>query len=66
MTMPTQQITTESHVVIEDPDMVTTGDGMLVQLRKGRSVPSWRVVRIWWRRATGIVQEHSRSDARRR
>ena len=31
---PTQQITTESHVVIEDPDMVTSGDGMLVQLRK--------------------------------
>ncbi len=31
----TQQITTESHhVVIQDPDMVTTGDGMLIQLRK--------------------------------
>ncbi len=31
---PTQQITTDSHVVIEDPDMVTSGDGMLIQLRK--------------------------------
>ena len=31
---PTQQITTESHVVIVDPDMVTSGDGMMVQLRQ--------------------------------
>ena len=30
---PTQQITTDSHVVIEDPDMITTGDVMRVQLR---------------------------------
>jgi len=29
-----QQISTESHVVMVDPDMVTTGDGMLIQLRK--------------------------------
>ena len=34
---PTQQITTESHVVIEDSDMVTTGDGMLIQLRKAEA-----------------------------
>ena len=31
---PTQQIRTESHVVIQDPDMIATGDGMLIQLRK--------------------------------
>ena len=31
---PTQQITTESYVVIEDAEMVTSGTGMLVQLRK--------------------------------
>jgi hypothetical protein len=31
---PTQQITTDSHVVIRDPDMVTSGDGMVIQLRK--------------------------------
>ncbi len=33
---PTQQIKTESdtYVVIQDPDMVTTGNGMLIQLRK--------------------------------
>jgi hypothetical protein len=30
----TRQIHTESHVVIQDPDMVTTGDGMVIQLRK--------------------------------
>jgi len=30
----THQITTDSHVVIRDPDMVTTGQGMLIQLRK--------------------------------
>jgi hypothetical protein len=37
----TQQITTDSHVVIEDPDIVTTGDGMLIQLRKDDlSLPS--------------------------
>ena len=30
----TRQITTESHVVIVDPDMVTSGDGMMVQLRQ--------------------------------
>jgi hypothetical protein len=30
----TRQITTESHVVIVDPDMVTSGDGMIVQLRR--------------------------------
>ena len=30
---PTQQITSDSHVVIEDPDMVTTGDVMRIQLR---------------------------------
>jgi len=29
----TKQITTDSHVVIRDPDMVTTGDIMLIQLR---------------------------------
>jgi hypothetical protein len=31
---PTQQIRTDSHVVIQDPDMIATGDGMLIQLRK--------------------------------
>ena len=31
---PTQQITSESHVVIQDAEMVTSGDGMLVQLGK--------------------------------
>jgi len=31
---PTQQITTDARVIIEDPDMVTTGDGLLIQLRK--------------------------------
>ena len=31
---PTQQIMTDSHVVIRDPDMVTAGDGMLIQLWK--------------------------------
>ena len=31
---PTQRITTESHVVITDADMVTSGDGMLLQLGK--------------------------------
>jgi hypothetical protein len=31
---PTQQITTESHVVITDAEMITSGDGMLVQLGK--------------------------------
>ncbi len=32
----TQQITTEAdtHVVMQDPDMTTTGDGMVMQLRK--------------------------------
>ena len=30
----TRQIHTESYVVIQDPDMVTTGDGMVIQLRK--------------------------------
>jgi hypothetical protein len=30
----TRQITTESHVVIVDPDMITSGDGMIVQLRQ--------------------------------
>ncbi|MFI5455416.1 MAG: hypothetical protein ACHRXM_08180 [Isosphaerales bacterium] len=30
----THQITTDSYVVIQDPDMVATGDGMLIQLRK--------------------------------
>ena len=30
---PTQQITTESHVIIEDSDMIITGDGMRIQLR---------------------------------
>ena len=32
---PAEQITTDSHVVIEDSEMVTSGDGMLVQLSKG-------------------------------
>ena len=31
---PTQRITSESHVVIQDAEMVTSGDGMLVQLCK--------------------------------
>jgi hypothetical protein len=31
---PTQRITSESHVVIRDSEMVTSGDGLLVQLRK--------------------------------
>ncbi len=31
---PTQQIRTESYVVIQDPEMVATGDGMLIKLRK--------------------------------
>jgi hypothetical protein len=31
---PTQQISTNSYVVIHDPEMVATGDGMLIQLRK--------------------------------
>lgn len=31
---PTQQISSESHVVITDAEMVTSGDGMLVQLGK--------------------------------
>ena len=35
----TQQITTESPVVIEDPEMVTTSDGMLIQLRKNDPEP---------------------------
>ncbi len=30
----TQKITTESHVVFQDPDQTTIGDGMLIQLRK--------------------------------
>src|SRR5262249_3601153 len=30
----TQQITTESYVVIKDPDILVTGLGMLIQLRK--------------------------------
>jgi hypothetical protein len=30
----TRQITSESHVVIADSDMITSGDGMLVQLRQ--------------------------------
>ncbi len=34
---PTQRITTESHVVIEDSEMITTGDGMLVQLGKSET-----------------------------
>ena len=34
---PTQQITTDSHVVIEDAEMVTSGDRMLIQLRKNDS-----------------------------
>ncbi len=31
---PTQRITSESHVVIQDSEMVTSGDGLLVQLCK--------------------------------
>ncbi len=34
---PTQRLTTDSHVVIVDPDMITTGDGMLVQLSTNAS-----------------------------
>ena len=34
---PTQQLTTDSHVVIVDPDMITTGDGMLVKLSTNNS-----------------------------
>ena len=34
---PTQQITTDSHVVIVDPDMITTGDGMIVKLSTNAS-----------------------------
>ena len=30
----TQQITTDSHVVFQDPDQKTVGDGMLIQLKK--------------------------------
>ncbi len=30
----TQQITTDSHVVMQDPDQTTVGDGLLIQLRK--------------------------------
>ena len=30
----TQQITTDSHVVITDAEIITSGDGMLIQLRK--------------------------------
>ena len=30
----TQKITTASHVVFQDPDQTTIGDGMLIQLRK--------------------------------
>jgi hypothetical protein len=30
----TQQITSESHVVIQDPDQTITGDGLVIQLRK--------------------------------
>jgi hypothetical protein len=31
---PTRRITTDSHVIIQDPDMVTNGDGLVIQLRK--------------------------------
>ncbi len=31
---PTQRITSESHVVIRDAEMITSGDGLLVQLYK--------------------------------
>jgi hypothetical protein len=31
---PTQQIMTDSHVVIRDPDLITSGDAMLIQLWK--------------------------------
>src|SRR5205823_4484647 len=30
----TQRITTESHVDIQDPDTLASGDGMLIQLRR--------------------------------
>ena len=30
----TQQITTESHVIMQDPGQTTVGDGLLIQLRK--------------------------------
>ncbi len=37
---PTQQISTDSHVVITDAEMVTSGDGMLIQLRQNEvSIP---------------------------
>ncbi len=37
---PTQRISSESHVVITDGDMITSGDGMLIQLGKsGGSTP---------------------------
>ncbi|MGP0066005.1 MAG: hypothetical protein ACLQGP_20695 [Isosphaeraceae bacterium] len=29
-----QQITTDSHVVMQDPEQTTTGDGMLIQMRR--------------------------------
>jgi hypothetical protein len=35
----TQQITTDSHVVIRDPEIVTSGDGMLIQLRRAEIDP---------------------------
>lgn len=35
-----QQITTDSHVVIEDSEMVTSGDGMLVQLSQNEAKSS--------------------------
>ncbi len=34
---PTQRITSESHVVIQDADMTTSGDGLLVQLYKANA-----------------------------
>ena len=30
----TQQITTDSHVVVQDADQTTTGDGLMIQMRK--------------------------------
>ena len=37
---PTQRITSESHVVIQDADMTTSGDGLLVQLYKANAAAS--------------------------
>ena len=63
---PTKQITTENdtHVVIQDPDMVTTGYGMLIQLRKDE-MPGTAGSSSGFRRrgADGFAQERPRRDA---